>query len=207
MALRQQVWVDRSVQGVLTGRVVLYWLAGVLYVFVGIACFQYHQNPSWSIKEHATELFRQLWPWIPTTVLLLPLAIYDVVRLSNLFVGPIYRLRLHFEALRNDIACPPLGFREDDYWRDLTAPINDLQAEILRLNMLVVDLQQSNARLMNENSAMTTTSQNTILDDESEPTSLQKDEVSVNLVGELPSVPSPPMEAPPFEIPESLTSI
>ena len=80
--------------------------------------------------------------WLPTVVLILPLAIYDVVRLSNLFVGPIYRLRKHFAALRQDIACAPLTFREDDYWRDLAAPINDMQAEILRLRSGVIELQQ-----------------------------------------------------------------
>lgn len=142
MALRQQVWVDRSVQGVLVGRVLLYWLCAILYVGIGSACFQYNQNPEWTLTKHAVVLFSQMWPWIPTVVLILPLAIYDVVRLSNLFVGPIYRLRKHFAALRQDIACAPLTFREDDYWRDLTAPINDMQAEILRLRSGVIELQQ-----------------------------------------------------------------
>jgi len=83
-----------------------------------------------------------MWPWLPTAVLVLPLAIYDFARLSNLFVGPVYRLRKHFGALRQDIACAPLTFREDDYWRDLAAPINDMQAEILRLRTGVIELQQ-----------------------------------------------------------------
>ena len=142
MALRQQVWVDRSVQGVLVGRVLLYWMCALLYVGIGSACFQYNQNPDWTLAKHATVLFGQMWPWLPTVFLILPLAIYDVVRLSNLFVGPVYRLRKHFTALRNDIACAPLNFREDDYWRDLAAPINDMQAEILRLRSGVIELQQ-----------------------------------------------------------------
>lgn len=142
MALRQQVWVDRSVQGVLVGRVLLYWLCAILYVGIGSACFQYNQNPEWTLAKHAYVLFGQMWPWLPTVVLVLPLAIYDVVRLSNLFVGPVYRLRKHFGALRQDIACAPLTFREDDYWRDLAAPINDMQAEILRLRTGVIELQQ-----------------------------------------------------------------
>ncbi len=154
MALREQVWIDQRVQGALIGRVILYWLTGVLYVVVGVTCFQYNQNPSWPLAEHVYELFGQLWPWMPTAILLLPLAIYDLIRLSNLFVGPVHRLRRHFIALHKDISSPPLNFREDDYWSDLTVPVNDLQAEILRLHTFVVELQQSNMRLTSENSEL-----------------------------------------------------
>jgi hypothetical protein len=142
VALRQQVWVDRSVQGVLVGRVILYWICALLYVGLGSACFQYNQNPDWTLAKHAQVLFGQMWPWLPTAIMLLPLAIYDVVRLSNLFAGPVYRLRNHFAALREDIACAPILFREDDYWRDLAAPINDMQAEILRLRTGIIELQK-----------------------------------------------------------------
>lgn len=148
MALRQKVWVDRSVQGVLVGRVILYWVCALLYVGLGSACFQYNQNPDWTLAKHAQVLFVQMWPWLPTVIILLPLAIYDVVRLSNLFAGPVCRLRKHFAALREDSACAPLVFREEDYWRDLAAPINDMQAEILRLRTGIIELQKAaSARL------------------------------------------------------------
>lgn len=145
MAQRQQVWVDRSVQGVLVGRVILYWFCAVLYVGLGSACFQYYQNPELTVATHFRRLFGQMWPWLPSAIMLLPLAIYDVVRLSNMFAGPVCRLRKHFAALRKDIACAQLVFREDDYWRDLAAPINDMQAEILRLRMGIIELQRAEA--------------------------------------------------------------
>ncbi len=145
MALRQQVWVDRRVQGVLVGRVILYWFCAVLYVGVGSACFQYYQNPELTMATHARILFGQMWPWLPSAIMLLPLAIYDVVRLSNMFAGPVFSLRKHFAALRKDIACAQLVFREDDYWRDLATPINDMQAEILRLRLGIIELQRAEA--------------------------------------------------------------
>lgn len=145
MALRQKVWIDKSVQGVLVGRVILYWSFAVLYVGIGSFCFQYNQNPDWTLVKHAQVLFGQVWPWLPSTIFLMPLAIYDVVRLSNQFAGPIFRLRKHFAAMREDIACARLTFREDDYWRDLAAPINDMQAEILRLQAVVLLQKPTNA--------------------------------------------------------------
>jgi hypothetical protein len=141
MALRQQVLIDKSVQGVLVGRVVLYWICGLLYVGIGTACFQLNQNPDWTMQEHASALFSQVWPWLPTAILVLPLAIYDVIRLSNLFAGPIYRLRRHFKLLSENIAAEPLKFRTDDYWADIPGAINDMHAEILRLRTRVIELQ------------------------------------------------------------------
>ncbi len=189
MTLRQKVWIDKSVQGVLMGRVILYWLTGVLYVVIGVACFQYNQNPSWTMVEHGQEFFNQIWPWLPTAILVLPLAIYDVVRLSNLFVGPIYRLRKQFVALRNDIACAPLKFREDDYWCDLTAPVNDLQAEILRLHTILVELQQSNIMLATENTELKSkcTVQNRACSDEDQ---ASWDQATIAMVRQSPTVAS-----------------
>lgn len=120
-------------QGVLIGRVILYWCCAMAHLGLGVAFFQYYEHPEWSIGEHVGELLGQVGPWLPSVFLILPLVIFDVVRLSNLFVGPIYRLRQHLNELQEDKDCQPLKFREDDYWQDLADPINSLQAEILEL--------------------------------------------------------------------------
>jgi len=133
MVLRQKFWIDRSVQGVLIGRIVLYWTVGLLYLGLGSACFQYYAHPDWTIAAHAWALFQQIWPWIPSLVLFMPLVIYDIIRLSNLFAGPIYRLRMHLDEVMENPECRPLTFREDDYWQDLVKPINYLQNEIISL--------------------------------------------------------------------------
>lgn len=133
MVLRQKFWIDRSVQGVLIGRIVLYWTVGLLYLGLGSACFQYYAHPDWTIEAHAWALFEKIWPWIPSLVLFMPLVIYDIIRLSNLFAGPIYRLRMHLDEVMENPECRPLTFREDDYWQDLVKPINYLQNEIIAL--------------------------------------------------------------------------
>lgn len=133
MVLRQKFWIDHSVQGVLIGRIVLYWTVGLLYLGLGSACFQYYAHPDWSIEAHAWALFQQIWPWIPSLVLFMPLVIYDIIRLSNLFAGPIYRLRMHLDEVIENPECRPLTFREDDYWQDLVKPMNYLQNEIIAL--------------------------------------------------------------------------
>ena len=145
MVLRQKVWIDCRVQGVLIGRIILYWSLALTYVGLGSACFEYYQNPDRSFGGHASQLFAQIWPWLPSVILFLPLVIFDVVRLSNLFVGPIYRLRNHLNDLNEDPDCRPLNFREDDYWQELVEPVHCLQAEILNLRAEVARLLESAA--------------------------------------------------------------
>ena len=133
MLVRQRFWIDDNVQGVLIGRVILYWTIGVLYVVLGTTFFQYYQHPNWSFVRHIQALFTQFWPWMPSLILFVPLVIHDINKLSNLFVGPIYRLRMHLAELTANPECRELTFREDDYWQDLAGPINHLQIEILAL--------------------------------------------------------------------------
>lgn len=140
MVLRQKFWVDTNVQGMLVGRLVLYWVCALLYVTLGTACFHYYQHPTWTVTQHLQSLFSQFWPWMPGAVLCLPLVIFDVIRLSNAFVGPIFRLRQHLNELCDNPQCPALKFRDDDFWTELVEPIHYLQAEI-------ITLREENAKL------------------------------------------------------------
>lgn len=140
MVKRQRVWIDEQVQGALVGRVVLYWTGLVLYLGISMACFQGWQNPTWTAWEHTQAMFDQVWPCLPTLVVLLPMVIFDIVRLSNRFVGPVYRLRMHLAQLNENPNTYPLNFRDDDYWQQLAEPINELQCKLLELEHKVETL-------------------------------------------------------------------
>ncbi len=142
MTLRKRVWIDRPVQGVLIGRVMLYWLCGLLYLGVGSACFEYNQRPDASMAELFGSLMSQWGPWMPSLLLVIPLVIFDVTRLSNQFAGPIYRLRQHLQQIEENPDCKPLSFRREDYWHDLAKPINSLQGELVELRKQVATLER-----------------------------------------------------------------
>lgn len=141
MALRQRVWIDRRVQGVLIGRVFIYWMVAIFYFGASLLCGQWWQNPDWSMGEHLSAFAEQVWPWLPSIVLLLPLVLFDIVRLSHQFAGPVYRLRLHLDTLQSDNAATPLAFRDGDYWQELVDPINWLQSEIQRRDQKIEALE------------------------------------------------------------------
>ena len=156
MVIRQTYWIDRDVQGILIGRVIVYAAAAALYLLLGNFCISFWQKPAWTLGQHSSHLFQELWPWLPSMLLLIPLVIHDVVRVSNLFAGPIYRLRQHLTELNRDPNCRPLKFRDDDYWQDLVAPINQLQNEILALRLVVDGLvkKQMAARQSDEGTSV-----------------------------------------------------
>lgn len=135
MMSRRRKWIDARVQGALVGRIVIYWLAAVLYFGTGIAVSQYCDHPDWTLGEHWQAWLATSGPWIPSTCLLLPIVIYDIVCLSHTFSGPIYRLRQQLRKLIQSPNCSPMVLREDDHWKDLIAPLNALQNQILSLHM------------------------------------------------------------------------
>ena len=135
MSLRQRIWIDGRIQGVLVGRIVFYWIATIAFFGVGIAVTQYCDHSEWTFAEHTRNWIGKTGPWIPSAFLLLPLVIYDIVRTSHAFAGPVNRARQQLNKLLQNPNCTPLVLRHDDFLQDLTAPVNSLQHQILSLHM------------------------------------------------------------------------
>lgn len=150
MAIRKHLFVDNEVQGVLLGRVLLYWIAGILYVLLGSIGYQYFNTPDMTLGQHLESLYGAYWAWIPSAILILPLVLFDVLRLSHRFSGPKYRLCQTLEAIRNDSSTGPITFRDEDYWRDLAPPINRLREHIASLQQKVEHLSEQCESLSSE---------------------------------------------------------
>lgn len=62
--------------------------------------------------------------------LLLPVVLYDLVRFTHRFAGPMVRLR---ECMRRSAAGESVGalrFRDEDYWQEFADAFNAMQARI-----------------------------------------------------------------------------
>jgi hypothetical protein len=68
------------------------------------------------------------------SVLVLPIVMMDVLRLSNRFVGPVTRLRAGMKDLAAGRPVKPLNFRNDDYWRELAVDFNEAAARVRAAN-------------------------------------------------------------------------
>ncbi len=131
---RKQIMIDQTVQGTLIARVVLYWFlclgSVVLYAWCSMV---------WMEPEGAEPIWRRLSRLMPAllgSLSVLPLAIADVIRASNRFVGPIHHLRNAFKRLVIGDAVRPMELRSSDHWNDL----------VLRFNQLLPRLQSTSTR-------------------------------------------------------------
>jgi len=133
---RKRLFVDRRVQGALALRVLLYWaicLWGmycvlaivpiVLSFFVG-----FDEGPTVGQLLYRTWL--GYWPSLAASLLVLPVIVWDVVRVSHRFAGPMLRLRRSMRDLADGQPVTPVKFRDDDFWSDLAEDFNYLASSV-----------------------------------------------------------------------------
>lgn len=121
---RRYWFVDSKVQGVLAGRVVVYWLMCLLTVGLMIFCWRSVTDPIDQFYAHFREVWLYYGPAAIASLLLMPLVGWDVIRLSNRFAGPIVRMRRAMRALARGDQVKPIVFREGDFWQDFAADFN-----------------------------------------------------------------------------------
>lgn len=126
---RNKVYVDRIVQGALARRIVLHWCVFfVLTVISLIALELFWGDPALSIGEHLRALWSKYAFFLVLMLAIVPTFIYDSMKLSNRFVGPVMRLRESIRALAQGDAVKELKFRDNDFWRELSDDFNVIAA-------------------------------------------------------------------------------
>jgi hypothetical protein len=129
--LRNYLFVDPKVQVSLMIRVACYWCVcflGVAFVLFG---WQSISVLDGTFVERITAVLHNDGPVLFALLMLLPLLVIDVVRLSNRFVGPMLRLRRSIRELARGDDVPPLEFREGDFWPEIADEFNALRARTL----------------------------------------------------------------------------
>lgn len=122
---RRILFVDARIQGALMLRVAVYWVCCVVTSTVVILAWSVLRTPPGESSMHQIDGLWQLFsPGVVAALVVLPLAVYDLVRVSNRFVGPIIRLRGAMKRLGRGEDVAPLSFRSDDFWGDLTEAFN-----------------------------------------------------------------------------------
>jgi hypothetical protein len=128
-------FVDREVQGSLMLRTAVYWLFCLLSISLLVMCWMAYSGPPRRFVDLATEYFFRYGPGLAASLILLPIVMMDVLRLSNRFVGPIMRLKKSLKTLAAGEQVAPLNFRDDDFWRELATSFNEVAARVAVANM------------------------------------------------------------------------
>jgi hypothetical protein len=124
--LRKRLFVDPKLQGAVVARVVLYWfgcqfMTAVLLYGIKVAAGGAH------ITDDMAVFYRCAFF---STVGFLPLVVYDIVRFSHRFAGPMLRYRRAMHDLGRGEHVEPLGFRDGDFWQGLATDFNAVLARI-----------------------------------------------------------------------------
>ena len=129
-ALRKHLFVDPQVQGALVMRVVMYWCVCAISLTLMLLCWQIVTGPARLFYKHFGDLWLHYGPVLVAAMLLLPLVVIDIIRLTNRFAGPLFRLRRSMRALARGESVEPLEFRDSDFWQDFAGEFNAVLARV-----------------------------------------------------------------------------
>jgi hypothetical protein len=123
---RQRYFVDSQVQRAILREALRYWLFGLLaYCVVLFVC---RFGPDLVVGHSVTleQFWFHLGPVIITSVILLPVMMFSVIRFSHRFVGPMVRFRQVLGQLVRGENPPWIVLRQNDFWQDFAREMNDL---------------------------------------------------------------------------------
>lgn len=131
--LRSQLLVDSVVQTELFRRILIYAATAMVY-FLTIVVIEetvLHQDRSFGAVLKGT-LDQSIF-WLPGLLVLVPLMLYDLLKVTHRFTGPMYSLRREMKRLVDGKSKRSIHFRSDDYWNDMASTFNLLREELIEL--------------------------------------------------------------------------
>lgn len=136
---RRRILIDAGVQGTLVRRTAFYAAATALYLLVIFILSDALSHPQEPVSESLLRCLDEAVFWAPGLMLLAPLFAYDLIHISNRFVGPMFRLRRELRKLANGETVGPMFSRQGDFWSDASDSFNRLREELVELRALTAD--------------------------------------------------------------------
>jgi hypothetical protein len=124
--------IDPKVQGLLTIRVVGYWLFSLFTISFLLICWNVLGGPARPFGMVIQEVYQRFAPTAAVSLIVLPLVVMDVLRVSNRFAGPAYRLKHALRDLADGKDVRAMTFRETDFWQETAADFNRVASLVAR---------------------------------------------------------------------------
>lgn len=132
---RKKVFIDPAVQGALLKRLMMHWFAfafGATWTIVILQVMTHGiQHP---MSYHLQVVWQQYGILILVMLCFLPAFVYDSVKLSHRFAGPIYKLRGVLKAMAEGEDVQPMSFRKGDYWLNIADDVNRIADRLKQSN-------------------------------------------------------------------------
>ena len=133
---RRSILLDSCVQGTLIRRMALYGATTAIYLLASFILADTLSHPQEPVSETLLRCLDEAIIWAPGLMLLAPLFAYDLIHISNRFVGPMFRLRRDLGKLAAGEPVGRIFSRKGDFWADASEAFNLLQEELIELRAL-----------------------------------------------------------------------
>ena len=127
---RRRLFVDGPIQSALLLRATMYWAVCLIVQVLMIVLFAVLTSSPDSFYAHVGDLWRHLQLSVVAAILVLPMMLFDIVKLSHRWVGPVFRLRASLHALSRGEPVAPIRFRDGDFWQELAGDFNVIATEL-----------------------------------------------------------------------------
>ena len=122
---RSKLFVDQEVQSALVRRLLLHWFLFIFVTFGFVGLLQgCIEHPSESVSELISYVLSRNALGIVAGVALIPVFVWDTIRATNRFAGPITRLRGMLRSLAEGKEESAMSLRSGDYWKELANEFN-----------------------------------------------------------------------------------
>ncbi|WP_146515429.1 hypothetical protein [Rubripirellula amarantea] len=126
---RRRALVDPEVQGDVLRKIAIHWVV----FFVCNACalmiwIRLFEQPDVNWGQTFGDTAKRFLPFFIITLALIPAFVWDTLKLTNRFAGPILRLRSTLSDASRGLKVAPLHFRTNDYWQEIAENFNTVMA-------------------------------------------------------------------------------
>ena len=122
---RSKTLVDAEVQGSLLRRIAIHWV--IFFVCNAIALMiwiRMFEQPDATWGQTFGDTLRRFLPFFVITAALIPAFVWDTLKLSHRFAGPMLRLRNALADAKAGRSVAPLHFRGSDFWKEVATNFN-----------------------------------------------------------------------------------
>ncbi len=122
---RKMRLIDTRVQGAIIRKIATHW-----FIFIGILFLAWPLWNCWITGELKSfpgllmDGFRQIALVFLIILLASPFVLFDLLKLTNRFCGPIFRLHNTVRKIADGEEMEPVQLRQDDFWKEFAGDLN-----------------------------------------------------------------------------------
>lgn len=123
---RRKKFIDRDVQGALVIRLATHWFSFLLVGTAVSLVLQFLTDPFRPVSQHFNAFLHNQAGFVMVMLCMTPIFLYDTVKLSHRFAGPILRLRRALNELAHGDQVERVKFRPGDFWMEIADEFNSV---------------------------------------------------------------------------------